>query len=145
MRGGLEFGRIRRQEDQLEARGDLHQRADVIPRLVKHEDDPLGGTGAHRAGKRLQRHAHDRRVDARGELPLAAPRGRMHKGEQVEPLKAVLHPHAGPLPAPRPDRAHQRLEAESMLVAGPDLDVRGGMRRPHQRYLLAQSVCPTAA
>jgi len=145
MLGGLELGRVRGQEDQMEARGDLHQRTDVLPRLIEHEDNPPGRTCPHRAGKRLQRHAHDRGSDGRGEQPLTAPGGGMDKGEQVEPLKAVLHPCDGPLPATRPDGAQDRLEAHTMLISGPDLDLGARIRRLHQRYLLAESVCTKAA
>ena len=142
---GLELGGVGRQEDEMEALRDLEQRTDVIPGLVEHEHDTLGRTRAHGTGKRLQRHAHDRGVDGRGELPLAAPRGRMHKGEQIEPLEAVLHPGEGPLSATRPDWAQERLEPESMLVAGPDLKVSGWIGCLYLRYLLAESVCTKAA
>ena len=143
--GGLELRGIRRQVDQMNPLRDLHQRTDVIPRLIEHEDDAPGRTRAHGTGKRRERHAHDGGVEGRGELPLAAPRGRMHKGEQIEPLEAVLHPGEGPLSATRPDWAQERLEPESMLVAGPDLKVSGWIGCLYLRYLLAESVCTKAA
>ena len=142
--GGLQLGGVGGQEDQMHPLRDLHQRTGMIPRLIEHQHDALRGASAHRTGKRLQRHLHDGDVDGGGELPLAAPGGRMHKREQVEPLEAVLHSCDGPPSTPRPDRTQDRLEPESMLVGGPDLDGRGGMRRLDLRYLLAQSVCTKA-
>jgi hypothetical protein len=75
----------------MEARRDLQQRAGMIPRLIERQHDALRGASAHRTGKRLQRHVHDRRVEGGGERPLAAPRGGMDEGEQVAPRETVLH------------------------------------------------------
>jgi hypothetical protein len=69
----------------------------------------------------------------------------MDKGEQGEPLETVRHPGDGPLAAARPDGAQEGLEPDALLVAGPDRDVRGGMRCAHLRHVLAQSVGTKAA
>ena len=44
MFGGLKLGGVRRQVDEMNPLRDLHQRTDVIPRLVEHEHDSPGGT-----------------------------------------------------------------------------------------------------
>ena len=61
----------------------------------------------------------------------------MDKGEHVAPLEAVLHAHERPLPAPRPDAAHNGFEPHPMGISRPHLDLRLWISRLHQRYLLA--------
>ncbi len=124
----------------MEALRHRKQRAGVVAGLIKHHHDALGRASAHRGGEGRQGDTHHGGVDRRGELPGAATGGRMDKGAHVAPLEAVLHAHERPLPFARPDAAHNRFEAHPMGIMGigrPDLDVRGGMRRPHRCHLLA--------
>ena len=52
----------------------------------------------------------------------------------MQPLVAVMAERDRPRPHRRPDPAADRLQAEAVLVLGPDLDRPAGMRRPGPRY-----------
>src|SRR5262245_43935223 len=56
--GGLELGRVRRQEDQMEAIWHLDQGAGVVASLIEHEHDTLGRASTHRGGEGRQGDAH---------------------------------------------------------------------------------------
>jgi len=140
MLGGLQFGRVGRQGDPMEAFRDLDLRAGLVTGLIKDQDDALALAGADGAGEIVAGDAHDRGIDAGGKLPLLAPRGRMDETEHVEPLKAVLHARDGTRSLACPGLPEERFAAHSMFVGGPYLDRRLRIRRPDRRHLLAQRV-----
>ena len=51
--GGLQFGRVRRQEDQVETLGHVHQGTGVVAGLIQDQHDALARAGACRAGEVL--------------------------------------------------------------------------------------------
>ncbi len=48
---GLEFGGIRRQEQQMDAFGHHEVRTGMPARSIQYQQDPPGGTSSHRLGK----------------------------------------------------------------------------------------------
>ena len=69
--GRLQFGRVRREEYQMEALRHRKQRAGVVAGLIAHEHNALGRASAHRGSEGLPGDAHHGGVDRRGELPGA--------------------------------------------------------------------------
>jgi hypothetical protein len=51
----------------------------------------------------------------------------VHEGDDVKPLVAMMPERQRPLPDRRPDAAADRLQAEPVLVGGPDFDRFVGM------------------
>src|SRR5690348_6389357 len=56
-------------------------------------------------------------------------RSRLHEGDHVEPLEAVVAGRARSLALGRPDAAEDRLQPDAVLVRGEDLDNLAGMLR----------------
>jgi hypothetical protein len=145
MRGGLQLGRVGREEDPVDALGELELGAGLLARLIKRQDDALGEAGAHRLGKGLPSQAQEGGAEASSALPLGAPGEGGHEGEHLAPLEAVRHPHQGTRSLPCPDGAQQRSEAHAMLVGGPALHAGPRIGGLDRRYLRAESVCCKAA
>jgi len=74
-----------------------------------------------------------------------APGGRVDEANQIAPSEAVLDDGAGTLPNRRPDAAQQRLEANAMLIGGPQFDLgvgkRGGDCLQQRPYLFLKAAC----
>src|SRR5690348_18083930 len=56
-------------------------------------------------------------------------RSRLHEGDHVEPLEAVVAGRARSLALGRPDATEDRLQPDAVLVRGEDLDNLAGMLR----------------
>jgi len=74
----------------------------------------------------------------------------MDEADDVAPLKAVLHHRHRPLTDRRPDAPQQRLQADTMLVGRPQLDLgvrEGGRHCLQQRshFFLKLSCCSVLA
>src|ERR687894_3044955 len=122
-----------RQEDEPDPVRDVQALGPMPARVVEHEDD---AALAARAG--LPREAGEQRLEeglgeAAAEVPDRLAAGRLHEGDHVQPLVAVMAEGDRPLADGGPDPAPDRLQAETMLVLGPDLDGAVGMSRPGLR------------
>ena len=106
MLGGLQLGRIRRQEVQMDVLGDAQPHAGMPAGAVEDEHDLLGGAGAHRAAKGASS-TSKRGVDRRGEVEERAAGGGMDEPDQIAPDEAMLHEGdwVAAHSAPRPDAA----------------------------------------
>ena len=129
MLGGLEFGRVGRQEDEADSIGDGQAFGSMPAGVVEHEDAAAGApcTGLAREGG--EQFGKEGLGEAAAEIPDRLAAGRLHEGGDMEPLVAVVAEGDRPLTDRRPDPAADRLQAKAVLVLCPDLDRPIGMRR----------------
>lgn len=90
---GLQFGRIRRQEEQMNAFWDHELWAAMPTSSIKDQEHPLGGTGTDGLGEMRQSDTEHFCCDSREQEPLRLARRWMHETVDVEPLEAMLHSH----------------------------------------------------
>ena len=121
-----EFRGVGRQETEPDAVGDVQPLADMPAGAVEHQDDGLVRAGADRGGEAVEYALEQRNIDAIGQPPLDRAGGRPHETVEVEPLVFVRADRHGTLAAPGPNPPDERLQAEAMLVEGPQLDRAAG-------------------
>jgi len=142
---GLQFGGIRRQEEQMHMVRHLQPEAGVPPSAIQHEDNLLVGAGANLARELRQLDLEERDGDTRGQMKECPSRGGMDKANQVAPGKAVLHRGHWTLTDWRPDAAQQRFQANTMFIGGPNFDLgvgkRGGDRLDQRPQLFLNVSC----
>jgi len=84
--GGLQFGGIRRQEEQVHVLGDPQPHARRLPAgAIQDEDDLLGGARAGLTGERCHLHFTERDAHAGGQMKQGPARGGMHTPHQGAP------------------------------------------------------------
>jgi hypothetical protein len=148
--GGLQFGRIGWEEEQVDVVGDPQPDARVPARPIEHEHNLLGGTGSRLTRKLGQLDFKDGNAHGRGQMKDGPTGGGMHKTDQVAPREAVLHGGNRTLTDRRPDAPQQRFEPDAMLIGGPQLHLgvgEGGRHRLQQRpyFFLKLSCCSASA
>jgi len=107
--GGLEFGRVRRQKEQVDVLRHPQFDTGMPARPIEDQHNLLGRTGTRLARKLGQFDLEDRDADGRGQMKEGATRGGMDKADEVTPGKAVLHCGHWPLANRRPDAPQERL------------------------------------
>jgi len=120
--GGLEFGRVRRQEQGVDAGGPHDVLALVPARSVENEDDALvlsGTNGFSEAGKR---DVEGRDVHCWEQEPLHRTRRRSNEAVEVEPLVSEVLPDERALAALSPDAPRRWLQSDTSFVLCPDFD-----------------------
>jgi hypothetical protein len=120
--GGLDLGRIRRQEHQFNALRNHQIPSDMPARAVEHQDDVLVGAGADLGGERGQERAEQGGVDAIGDEPHDLAGGWSDEAVQIKPLIAVMAVGGRTAAAWRPNLAQDRFQAEAVFVERPDFD-----------------------
>ena len=140
--GRLEFGRVRRQEAQMEAFGYDQFLADMPSGVVEHHDDRLVLAGAGGAREGIEDGLEERHVDRIGDPPFHIAGCRAHEGVEIEPFVFMVTDGDGALSGLCPDAPGQRLQAETVLVESPDLDRPVG--RPRRVHRLAGFFLKTA-
>lgn len=125
--GRLQFRRVGRQVDEPDAVGDGEARLGVPAGVVEHQNDDAVASGAGLAREGGEHHLEERLVDAVGEIPHGLAGGGRDEGGDVEPLETVVAERDRTPALRRPDPALHRLQAEPVLVGGPELDRRAGM------------------
>jgi hypothetical protein len=130
MLGGLEFGRVGRQEDEADPLGDDQTLGSMPAGIVEHENDAALAAGAGLTGEGGEQFGEERLREAAAEIPDRLAAGRLHEGGDVQPLVPMMAERNRSLADGRPDPAADRLQAEAVLVLRPDLDQQVGMRRP---------------
>ncbi len=75
-------------------------------------------------GKQRQQRGEERLGDPVRHVPERLAGDRLHEGGDVEPLVPVMTKRDGALAFGRPHPAQDRLQADAVLVCGPDLDRR---------------------
>lgn len=127
--GGLEFGGIRRQEEQVQVLGDAQSGTGVPPRAVEDQHNLLGGTGAHGAGEFGELDLEERDADAGRQMEEGLARGGLNEAHHVAPLKAVLDRGDRAFAVEAPDLVEDRLQPDAVLVGRPEFDGRVGVGR----------------
>jgi hypothetical protein len=127
--GGLQLGRIRRQEEQVQVLGDVQLGTGVPPRAVEDQHDLLGGTGTDGAGEFGELDLEERDVDGGREVEEGLTRGGLDEANQIAPREAVLDRGDRTLAVEAPDLVQDRFQADAVLVGGPELDLGLGVGR----------------
>lgn len=86
----LQFGRVRRQEEQVDMLGHAHLGTGMPARPVEDEHDLFGWPRADRAREGFQLHREELSAHRRCEMPHGAPRSWMHKADEVAPVIPML-------------------------------------------------------
>src|SRR5215207_5494278 len=128
--GGLKLGRVRGQVDGPDpirhsqvGRGVPAGAVEPDPR-VKPEDDDAIPSRPGLARKQGQQRRKERLGDPVRDGPEGLARDWLHEGGDVQPLVAVVTQRDRPLAFGRPDPTQDRLQADAVLIRGPDLDRR---------------------
>ncbi len=135
---GLQFGRIGRQKEQMDAFGHHEFFAGMPAGLIEDQQDALRRACADSLGELRQRNREHIRPHRWQEQPLRLSGSRLHKTVDVEPLEAVLDSDTRPRPLARPDPAQDRFEPNAMLIGRPQLDRGLGKCLLHRVYLLRE-------
>src|SRR5690349_20092743 len=120
--GRLQLGAVGRAVDEPDALGDGQPRLRVPARVVEDEDDDPVATGPGLAGEEGEERLEERLRHPVRQVPEHLARGRLHEGDHVEPLEAVVAGRARSLAFRRPDAAEDRLQPDAVLVRGEDFD-----------------------
>ena len=119
--GRIQLRRVGRQRDQREPLRHSQALGPVRRRPVYDEHDALAGCDVlGREGVEEELHHLGREV--RQHEPEDAPRRRVRRREDPQPLVAWVVESARALTLRRPDPAQDRLESEAGFVLGPDFD-----------------------
>jgi hypothetical protein len=115
----LQFGRIGRQEEQMDALGHYQLVASMPACLIEDQQHPLGRACADNVGEVRQGKREHIRSHRRQEQPLGLSGSRLHKTVDVEPLKALLDSDTGSGAFTHPDPAQHGLEPDTVLIGRP--------------------------
>ena len=148
--GGVQLRRVGRQKEKDEPLGRFDFLADVPAGVIEDEDDDLGATNAAFLGEGLERFLEGRDVDGVEEIPDHLARAWFDKAIEIEPLVAVVGAGDRSLAPRRPDAAGERLQAEAVLVEGPDFEPGPRIGRPGLvhcilKFFLNPACCPGLA
>src|ERR687897_587200 len=120
----------------------IHQRPEAFGGLElrtvgRHEDDAAPKARAGLAREGGEQFGEERLREAAAEIPDRLAAGWLHEGGDMEPLVAVVAERDRPRAHRRPNPAPDRLQAQTVLVFGPDLDrpVRMRGRRLRDRFV----------
>ena len=140
MFGGLEFGRIRRQEEQVDVVGHTQALGAVPARPIQHEHDLLAWCWlpTWRAKAASSASKSGMLTDGR-QMKDGASRGGMDEAHQIAPFVAVLHGSEGTLAVDTPDLVQDGLQANAVFVDRPQLDGGVGEGRRHLAQQRAQT------
>jgi hypothetical protein len=127
--GRLQLRAVGRQEHQADPLGDGEALWAVPAGVVEHQDYVALTARPDLPGEGGEQRFEEALREAACEIPDRLAAGRLDEGDDVQPLVAVMPERDRPLADGGPDPAPDRLQAETMLVFGPDLDRPIGMRR----------------
>ena len=89
--GGLQFGRVGRQEEQMDVLGHAQPHAGVPARAVEDEHDLLLRAGSDLARECGEFDFEEGNADGGGQMEERAARGGMDEADEVAPGEAVPH------------------------------------------------------
>ena len=138
MLGRLQFGRVGRQDEEVDALGDLDLFAGMPARPIEDEQDAFGEAYPHVPGEGGEDLPEEYRRDRGKQPPLGLPGRGMDKATDMEPLVALLNRSDRPLADRCPDPPDQGQQPDAMLVGGPELDLCTGIRCPKGCDLVIQ-------
>ena len=119
---GLRFRRTGWQEHQSDAVRDTKIGRCMTAGVVENQDNAALASGAGLAGERRQHRFEHQLADAIEQVPDCLAAGRLNEGDDVEPQKAMMAERNRSFADRRPDAATDRLQADAVLVGGPDVD-----------------------
>ena len=122
---GLQFRRIRRQEEQVDALRNDEVRTAMPASSIQHQQDPFVLPGSHRPSKVRQRNRKHLHRHGWQQQPLRLSGNRMDKTVDVKPLVAVMDRDAWTGSFPHPDAAQDRFQTDAMLIGRPQFN--GGL------------------
>ena len=97
--------------------------------IVEHQDDVTLAPSAGLPGEGGEQGREEGLRQAGREIPDRLAAGRLDEGDHVQPPVPMVAERDRPLADRCPDPAADRLQAEAVLVLGPDLDGPVRMRR----------------
>jgi hypothetical protein len=118
--GRLQFGGVARQVDEPETLGHDQVRRGVPAGVIEQKRDHAIPSHPGLAGKQRQQRGKERLGDPVRHVPEGLARDRLDEGGDVQPLVAVMAKRDGPLTLGGPHSAQDRLQADAVLVRGPD-------------------------
>lgn len=123
MLGGLEFGRVWRQKQQVDMLGGTQLDTAVPAGPIEDQDDLLGGARADLAGEGDEFHLKERDRDRGGQVEDGAAQGRVHEADQIAPGVAMLDRRGRAAAVKTPDFVEDRFETNPMLIDRPEFDL----------------------
>ena len=118
----LKLGRVRGQVDGPDPVRHNQVGRGVPAGAVENEHDDAIPSRPGLAGKQGQERGEERLGHPVRDVPEGLARGRLHEGGHVQPLVAVVTHRDRPLTLGGPHPPDDRLQADAVLVRGPDLD-----------------------
>ncbi len=106
--------------------------------IVDQQHDGLLNAGARRLGEGVEDGLEQADGDGAGEPPFDGAAHGVDEGVEVEPFVLVAGAGRRALTDLGPDAPSERLQAEAVLVEGPDLDRPPGRLALRLRHLLAE-------
>jgi len=124
--------------------------AGVPARAIHHENELLRRAGPDLAREFGQLDFKDRNADRCRQMEDRASRGGMHEADEIAPGEAMLDDGGWTRATRRPDPAEQRLQADTVVIGGPQFTRRLGEcigDRPYERaeLFLKSSCCTVSA
>lgn len=120
--GRLQFGGVRRQEDQANPLRALQLRGGMPPRAIQDQHDLAGGAGPRIAGELSEHGLESGRVDAGYSPILTFPGLGADKGIHIQPGVAVFDGNRRGFAALGPSSREEGLQPDSVFVHPPDFD-----------------------
>jgi hypothetical protein len=122
MLGGLKLRRVAGQIDETDPIRHNQVWRRVPAGIVKAKRDDALASCPGLTRKERQQRGKERLGDTVRHVPESLTRGRLDEGRDVEPLIAVVAKRDRALALGRPHSAQDRLQADAVLVRGPDLN-----------------------
>src|SRR4030095_8314491 len=119
--GGLELRTVGRQEDEADPVRDGQVFGAMPARVVEHENDAARTARAGLAREGGEQFGEEGFREAAAKIPDRLAAGWLHEGGDVEPLVAVVAERHRPRAHRRPNPTPDRLQAQTVLIFGPDL------------------------
>jgi hypothetical protein len=128
----LEFWGIRRQKQEVHMFRNSEAHTGMPPRSVEHQHNLFGRTGSHHSGKGRELRLKKRYGDTGGEVKDRATGSGVDKADDIPPGETVPHNGGWPLANGRPDSPQKWLQADTMFIHGPQLNLSMGKGRGHR-------------
>ena len=106
----------------MQASGDLDLRAQLPSGPVEYHQHLLALSRPDGLGELGEGDGERRHRDRGEQQPDCLARAWLHKGIEIAPLVAMLYNRSRTLPAGTPDATQDGLEADTVLVGGPQFD-----------------------
>jgi hypothetical protein len=135
---GLHLWGIRWQEHQVDPLRQLKSRTAVPSGTIQHQHDVLVWPCSHLLGKSGQGKGEDLNADCREQQPTRPPALGMHKGKDVHPFITLGYWGFHRCTLRSPDASQDRLEANPMLIHGPEFSLCLRVLVLHQSELVWQ-------